>query len=106
LIQEPAVGYQDAAKHLEIWQECVAMWGNWLEYADRHALKRYCKLQLKVERGYASETEKRLCHTICVELGGTGGGRVRLGKTGIPSQPPGPELLDRRSQFLAIKKYG
>lgn len=108
LIQEPATGYQRAAKLLKLWQESVSMWP-WLTFSDRHSLARYCELALRFDEKTASESDKRLCQSMCSRMGGDGAGRAGLGQLGAMAamaSSPAPERIDARADFLRQKKLG
>jgi hypothetical protein len=94
--------YAEWEKLRAIWYECAAMWP-WNTFSERHTLERYCNLKFKEDEGKLNNTEKRLIQSLCVELGGTGGGRAKLGGVLAPNGPL--KGKDSRSQLLA-RKYG
>ena len=104
MIFHPDMGYQDAERLRAIWDNCVRMWGQWLEFADRDALEYYCELKLKKDRNKAmSGAEITAMLRICSELGGTGTGRARKGMQGA-SRPPEKKYADPRAAFLARRR--
>lgn len=94
--------YPDWEKLRAIWYECAAMWP-WNTFSERHTLERYCGLKLLEDQGKLNNTEKRLIQSLCVELGGTGGGRAKLGGVHAPTGAR-PKDADPRAQYIARKR--
>lgn len=103
-LREERPKYAEWKRLREVWYECAAMWP-WNTFSERHTLERYCGLKLKEDDKTQTEGEKRLIQSLCVQLGGTGGGRKNLGGVLAPPVPSVNPSADRRNAFVN-RKFG
>ena len=99
MIEEPAFGFQRAAKLRAIWNEIADM-GFWLTSADRHTVEDICDLRLAAREGRIKPGERGILARLNNSCGFDPSGRVK-----VNPGPAKPTRQDPRDKYLG-KKHG
>jgi hypothetical protein len=105
MIFHPDTGYQRAERLRKLWDHCLGMWGQWLEFADRDALVDYIEYRDRMKNGPPLKgIEITTMNKIRTDLGGTGSGRAKRGMLNAPRGDQGAKKAeDPRAAYLARK---